>query len=578
MKHLLDLGVRPGILPWIANFHSGRSQRTRYHGVLSESKQLTCGLAQGTKLGPIVFIAHTNSSTDNIQSPTWAFVDDLNLIESRLLSHQSRLQNDLNELSTWSDKNNMKLNPGKCKTVHVCFCRNPSPPPPLSINGHVLEVVKTAKCLGVTFQSDLRWDTHVAEVTKKGSQRLHLLCRLRQFNVPADDLVTVYTCFIRPVLEYGAPVWHPGLTTTQRRKIERIQRRATKIILGHYLPYDQSCKTLNLQTLHDRRETLCHQFGKTLSKSDTYNQWLPQQRGKVSGRVTRQSHKYDPLPARPNSSSSAGENFNSRHNIGIRGTASILAIVMTSWSSGTTICASRPANNNSPLARVSSWPPNFTGPTGPHSTGKGTLQGLARCDPRCLVEASRGDRHALPPHCLREARRAPPSGGSMYARRSAGAAAQDLLASLRHASKRAPIDCQHERPRGGRTSETPHAPYRRTRVLVADAGEAEVEFPEEKIVLRVALAVEARSGGHGSTTTSFPSGPRCGKAAADPTSTTTRGTATGTWATTAGSAAAGFTATGATTTGAVAGRRRSRSTSAGSVAYSSERVLDNTDD
>ncbi|KAI8496818.1 scavenger receptor [Branchiostoma belcheri] len=182
MKHLLDLGVRSGILPWIANFHSGRSQRTRYHGVLSESKQLTCGLAQGTKLGPIVFIAHTNSSTDNIQSPTWAFVDDLNLIESRLLSDQSRLQNDLNELSTWSDKNNMKLNPGKCKTVHVCFCRNPSPPTPLSINGHVLEVVKTAKCLGVTFQSDLRWDTHVAEVTKKGSQRLHLLCHLRQFN------------------------------------------------------------------------------------------------------------------------------------------------------------------------------------------------------------------------------------------------------------------------------------------------------------------------------------------------------------------------------------------------------------
>ncbi|KAI8491666.1 mediator complex subunit Med15 [Branchiostoma belcheri] len=75
--------------------------------------------------------------------------------------------------------------------------------------------------------------------------------------------------------------------------------------------------------------------------------------------------------------------------------------------------ASPPANNNSPLARVSSWPPNFTGPTGPHSTGKGTLQGLARCDPRCLVEASRGDRHALPPHCLREARRALPSGGSI---------------------------------------------------------------------------------------------------------------------------------------------------------------------
>ncbi|KAI8480808.1 hypothetical protein Bbelb_414430, partial [Branchiostoma belcheri] len=98
------------------------------------------------------------------------------------------------------------------------------------------------------------------------------------------------------------------------------------------------------------------------------------------------------------------------------------------WLDFAVVVLARPANNNSPLARVSSWPPNFTGPTGPHSTGKGTLQGLARCDPRCLVEASRGDRHALPPHCLQEARRALPSRGSMYARRSAGAAAQDRCA------------------------------------------------------------------------------------------------------------------------------------------------------
>ncbi|KAI8517619.1 hypothetical protein Bbelb_036360 [Branchiostoma belcheri] len=56
-----------------------------------------------------------------------------------------------------------------------------------------------------------------------------------------------------------------------------------------------------------------------------------------------------------------------------------------------------------------------------------TLTVINTEDPRCLVEASRGDRHALPPHCLREARRALPSGGSMYARRSAGAAAQDRV-------------------------------------------------------------------------------------------------------------------------------------------------------
>ncbi|CAH1257150.1 NLRC5 [Branchiostoma lanceolatum] len=139
------------------------------------------------------------------------------------------------------------------------------------IHGHELEVVSVAKCLGVTFQADLGWGTHVMDITTKGSKRLYLLCRLRQFNLPVEDLVTVYTCFIRPVLEYAAPLWHPGLTNAQHKKIERIQRRATRIILGHNLSYNQACKTLKLQSLYERREDLCIEFGKKLLKSTIGN-------------------------------------------------------------------------------------------------------------------------------------------------------------------------------------------------------------------------------------------------------------------------------------------------------------------
>ncbi|XP_078580678.1 uncharacterized protein LOC144864470 [Branchiostoma floridae x Branchiostoma japonicum] len=143
MKHLINLGVRPEIIPWIVSFHSQRSQRTRYHGALSKKKELTCGLAQGTKLGPIVFIAHVNNLTNSMNSPSRAFVDDLNLVESRRTSEPSKLQNDLDNLSSWTEENKMKLNPSKCKAVHICFARNPPPPPPLSINGHVLEFAKS---------------------------------------------------------------------------------------------------------------------------------------------------------------------------------------------------------------------------------------------------------------------------------------------------------------------------------------------------------------------------------------------------------------------------------------------------
>ncbi|KAI8498156.1 hypothetical protein Bbelb_241000 [Branchiostoma belcheri] len=269
IRHLLELGVRPELVLWIANFHTDRSQKTRYQGALSQVKHLTCGLAQGTKLGPIVFIAHVNNITDNLTAKSWAFVDDLNLIETRLAAHPPTLQGDLDNLSTWTETNRMKLNPGKCKAMQVCFVRIPPPPPVLTIGGHELEVVGIAKCLGVTFQSDLKWDMHVLEMCKKGNQRLYLLSRLRQFHLPTHDLVTVYTSFVRPVLEYATPLWHPGLTSSQRRKIENIQVRATKIILGNtFHSYSAACEALQLQKLEDRRVSLCLKFAQKLYKSE----------------------------------------------------------------------------------------------------------------------------------------------------------------------------------------------------------------------------------------------------------------------------------------------------------------------
>ncbi|KAI8512473.1 ATP-binding cassette sub- A member 2 [Branchiostoma belcheri] len=64
------------------------------------------------------------------------------------------------------------------------------------------------------------------------STRLYMVRRLKRFGVSVPDLVSVYTVYVRPVLEYAVPVWHPALTTKQSKTLERIQMRACKIILG----------------------------------------------------------------------------------------------------------------------------------------------------------------------------------------------------------------------------------------------------------------------------------------------------------------------------------------------------------
>ncbi|KAI8502591.1 hypothetical protein Bbelb_192930 [Branchiostoma belcheri] len=296
VSSILTLGLRPSLTNWLISFLTNRRHRVRYSNTFSDWRNTTCGLPQGTVLGPIIFLALINSAAENAVSMRWKFVDDLNLLECRKVREPPAIQQDLDELSKWSTEQNMKLHPKKCKVMYLNFSKSVPQLPSLKIDNYPLVQVKVAKLLGLHIQSDLKWNTQVDHMVKKGNQRLFFLRRLKTFGVTSDDLVTVYTSFVRPTCEYAVPVWQPGITQTQRLQLERIQRRAFRTILGaHYTSYTDACHTLGLTTLHQRREHLCETFAKKLLQSTCFREWLPPCRGEISGRKTRNSSHLDTL-------------------------------------------------------------------------------------------------------------------------------------------------------------------------------------------------------------------------------------------------------------------------------------------
>ena len=68
-------------------------------------------------------------------------------------------------------------------------------------------------------------------------------------------MTSLYKSFVRPYLEYGSVIWGPHFKEDQK-KIEGVQRRATKIISGmHNLTYEERLEALNLPSLAFRRDT-----------------------------------------------------------------------------------------------------------------------------------------------------------------------------------------------------------------------------------------------------------------------------------------------------------------------------------
>ena len=96
IKNLLDLGAPPATVQWIVNFLTKRKQRVKYKQNFSDWQTLSCGVPQGTKLGPVIFLACINNAASSTRGSCWKYVDDLTLGECRHFNGVSHLQEDLN--------------------------------------------------------------------------------------------------------------------------------------------------------------------------------------------------------------------------------------------------------------------------------------------------------------------------------------------------------------------------------------------------------------------------------------------------------------------------------------------------
>lgn len=133
------------------------------------------------------------------------------------------------------------------------------------------------KLLGVTIQSDLKWDIHVADIVSRASRRLFTLCILKKYDAPLADLVSVFVCYIRPVLEYASQVWHTSISKQLANRIENVQKRACRIMLGfhQYHSYSNALDVLGISSLETRRDTLLYNFGTKLLHSPRFRNMLP---------------------------------------------------------------------------------------------------------------------------------------------------------------------------------------------------------------------------------------------------------------------------------------------------------------
>jgi hypothetical protein len=160
----------------------------------------------------------------------------------------------------------------------------------ITINGNTIDVVRSVKILGVTLQSNLKWNERINNIVKKASQISYFLSQLKRAKLPSNDLVNFYVTCIRSLLLYSCQVFHFNLPEFLNIMLERIQKRALNIIYGYDVPYSEALVMSKLHKLSDHRSYLCDEFFNkiVMNPNDKLHGLLPYNPSVISSLIKEQ--------------------------------------------------------------------------------------------------------------------------------------------------------------------------------------------------------------------------------------------------------------------------------------------------
>ena len=236
INKLRRFGFKTNLLNWFQSYLYHRRQQVTVFGSTSSSLPVTSGVPQGSILGPILFLLYVNDLPDAVCSSTIAtFADDTKLFK-RIASNtdSNKLQEDLNNLEQWTTSSNLAFNPTKCKVETISRKRSKLIKTCYTMGDLQLEHCSHERDLGFWISTDLTWKKQVEAQSGKANKILGYVKRTSNSIKSVDTKRTIYLTIVRAHLAYSSPVWAPQ-TVDNIKNIERIQRRATKYILG--LPY-----------------------------------------------------------------------------------------------------------------------------------------------------------------------------------------------------------------------------------------------------------------------------------------------------------------------------------------------------
>lgn len=237
IQRLQEVGVRDSkTINIFRTYLEERIQKVKINEVMSDGIEVTCGVPQGSILGPLLFNIFINDAFYmDLNGYLQMYADDMVLVYSseNIEEIYNMMQTDLRKIDDYLTSNLMKINTEK--TNYLIFnTKNKFKNIDLNdysliLNGDVLDRVDHSKFLGLIIDSQMDWSDHIHSVMSKINSASYALRKLNKI-MPRTVLWHFYNACIMSHVSYLNPVWN----TAGQNKLHSLKiciNRSIKIIL-----------------------------------------------------------------------------------------------------------------------------------------------------------------------------------------------------------------------------------------------------------------------------------------------------------------------------------------------------------